>query len=540
VSGVRDSGGSAYRDGTGTFHPPERRVESGRTITGERIVRADVCVIGSGAGGAVAAKELAEGGMRVVMLEEGEWWETDQFTARPRDMTKLYRDGGQVATLGTPPIVLPVGRAVGGSTLVNSGTCFRPPSAVLERWQRELGLEELGEAELDPFFRRVERELNVSQVPADLAGGNAAVVRRGVEALGWSGDFIYRNVRGCVGSGVCAFGCPTGAKQHVGITYVPRAWAAGATTYTGARARRLELDGGRARGVVARTRGGGTLRVQAGVVVVSCGALHTPLLLRANRVGGESGQLGRNLTIHPATGVRAFLDEDVEMWRGVPQSYYVDEFAAEGIMMEGAAGPPDYMAMSLPARGAELRELMLRFRHLSQFGVMVSDSSRGEVRRVLGRPVVRYDLNRRDTDLVKRGLEKLVEIYWAAGAREVMLPIRGMPTLRDGDSQPLRRARVRAGDLQLMAFHPLGTARAGADPRRSVTDSAGLVHGVPGLYVADASVVPTALGVNPQITIMALATRMAFRLLDAAPPEHEPEPAHIPRPQVGVPTGAAA
>ena len=537
MSGVRDTGGSAYRDGTGTFHPPQRRVEAGRTISGERIVRADACVIGSGAGGAVAAKELAEGGMRVVMLEEGEWWDTDQFTARPRDMTKLYRDGGQVATLGTPPIVLPVGRAVGGSTLVNSGTCFRPPPAVLEGWQRELGLEELGEAELDPFFRRVERELNVSQVPADLAGGNAAVVRRGVEALGWSGDFIYRNVRGCVGSGVCAFGCPTGAKQHVGITYVPRAWAAGATTYTGARARRLELDGGRARGVVARTDGGGTLRVQADVVVVSCGALHTPLLLRANRVGGGSGQLGRNLAIHPATGVRAFLDEDVEMWRGVPQSYYVDEFAGEGIMLEGAAGPPDYMAMSLPARGAELRELMLRFRHLSQFGVMVSDSSRGEVRCVLGRPVVRYDLNRRDTDLVKRGLEKLVEIYWAAGAREVMLPIRGMPTLRDGDSRPLRRLRVRACDLQLMAFHPLGTARAGADPRRSVTDAAGLVHGVPGLYVADASVVPTALGVNPQITIMALATRMAFRLLDAAPPEHEPEPAHIPRPQVGVPTG---
>jgi choline dehydrogenase-like flavoprotein len=292
--------------------------------------------------------------------------------------------------------------------------------------------------------------------------------------------------------------------------------------------------------VVARTRGGGTLRVQADVVVVSCGALHTPLLLRANGVGGESGQLGRNLAIHPATGVRAFLDEDVEMWRGVPQSYYVDEFAGEGIMLEGAAGPPDYMAMSLPARGAELRELMLRFRHLSQFGVMVSDSSRGEVRRVLGRPVVRYDLNRRDTDLVKRGLEKLVEIYWAAGAREVMLPIRGMPTLRDGDSRPLRRLRVRAGDLQLMAFHPLGTARAGADPRRSVTDAAGLVHGVPGLYVADASVVPTALGVNPQITIMALATRMAFRLLDVAPPEHEPEPAHIPRPQVGVPAGAGA
>ena len=537
---ARDTGEAAYRDGTGTFHPPERRLAPGRAITGERVVRADACVIGSGAGGAVAAKELAEGGMRVVILEEGEWWETDQFTARPRDMTRLlYRDAGQLATLGATPIVLPVGRAVGGSTLVNSGTCFRPPGAVLERWQRELGLEELGEAELDPFFRRVERELNVSQVPADLAGPNAAVVRRGVEALGWSGDFMYRNVRGCVGSGVCAFGCPTGAKQHVGITYVPRAWAAGATTYTGVRAERLEVEGGRARGVVARARGGGRLTVQAGAVVVSCGALHTPLLLRANRVGGESGQLGRNLAIHPATGVRALLDEEIEMWRGVPQSYYVDEFAAEGILMEGAAGPPDYMAMSMPSGGEALRELMLRFRHLSQFGVMVSDSSRGDVRRMLGRPLVRYDLNRHDTELVKRGLEKLVEIYWAAGAREVMLPIRGMPTLRHGDTVTLGSARLRTADLRLMAFHPLGTARAGADPRRSVTDADGLVHGVEGLYVADASVVPTALGVNPQITIMALATRTAFRLLGAPPPDHEPQPARLPRPPVGVPAAAA-
>src|SRR4051812_13682569 len=159
------------------------------------------------------------------MLEEGEWHDVEELTARPREMTELlYRDAGQVVTLGTPPIVLPLGRAIGGTTVINSGTCFRTPSAVLERWEHELGLEGLGERELDPFFRRVERELNVSQVPAELAGRNAEVVRRGAEALGWSGDFIYRNVRGCVGSGVCAFGCPAGAKQHVGITYVPRAW----------------------------------------------------------------------------------------------------------------------------------------------------------------------------------------------------------------------------------------------------------------------------------------------------------------------------
>src|SRR5919109_2435638 len=184
---------------------------------------------------------------------------------------RLYRDAGQVTTLGTPPIVLPLGRAVGGTTLVNSGTCFRTPASALERWRSQLGLGGMHEQALEPFFRRVERILNVAQVPAALAGRNAEVVRRGVERLGWSGDYLYRNVRGCVGSGVCAFGCPTGAKQHVGIAYVPRAWAAGATTYTGVRARSIERRRGRVRGVVARTRGGGTLRVHCETVVVACG-----------------------------------------------------------------------------------------------------------------------------------------------------------------------------------------------------------------------------------------------------------------------------
>jgi choline dehydrogenase-like flavoprotein len=216
---VRPTGDAAYRDGTGTFHPAQRRVVDGADLAGETTIAVDACVIGAGAGGAVAAKELAEGGMRVALLEEGAWEDTGSFTGRPREMTtRLYRDAGQVATLGRPPILLPLGRAVGGTTLINSATCFRTPASVLERWRGELRLEELTEDELEPWFRRVERELNVVQVPPDLAGRNAEVVRRGVEALGWSGDFLYRNVRGCVGAGVCAFGCPSGAKQHTGVT----------------------------------------------------------------------------------------------------------------------------------------------------------------------------------------------------------------------------------------------------------------------------------------------------------------------------------
>src|SRR3954469_4882840 len=334
---MRPTGREAYTDASGSYRPRTVRVERGDRIAGERRVRADVCVIGSGAGGAPVAKELAEGGMGVVILEDGERYTTDDFHARPRTMSeRLYRDAGQTATIGNVPVVLPLGNSVGGTTTINSGTCFRTPPPVLEMWGERFGLDALNECELDPYFRRVERIINVAQVPPDLAGQNAEVVRRGAEALGWSGDYLFRNVRGCVGSGVCAFGCPTSAKQHTGLTYVPRAWDAGATTYTGTRARRIVLTGGRATGVDATTAGGGRVHVECAKVVVAAGAIHTPLLLRRNGLGASSGELGRNLAIHPATAVRALFDEEIDMARGVPQSFYIDEFADEGIMFEGA------------------------------------------------------------------------------------------------------------------------------------------------------------------------------------------------------------
>ena len=533
---MRPTGDAAYRKGTGTFHPAQRRVVDGADLHGDTTIVVDACVIGAGAGGAVAAKELAEGGMRVALLEEGRWEDTDSFTARPREMTtRLYRDAGQVATLGRSPILLPLGKAVGGTTLINSGTCFRTPAAVLARWRTELGLEGFTEAELEPWFRRVERELNVVQVPPDLAGRNAAVVRRGVEALGWSGDFLYRNVRGCVGAGVCAFGCPSGAKQHTGVTYVPKAWAAGATTYTGTRAQGIDVRGGAARAVEARTRAGGRLRVACEHVVVAAGAIHTPLLLRRAGLGTGSGWLGRNLSIHPCAAVKAIFEERIEMWRGVPQSYYCDEFADEGFVLEGAAGPPDYIAASIPRSGPEHRALMERYPHMSQFGIMICDVARGRVRAVAGRPQITYDLDPRDVHALQRGIEALCEIYWAAGAREVIVPSPRVPILRDGETRPFAHAPLRAGELTLMAFHPLGTARAGADPAASVVDGRGRAHGVGGVHVLDGAMVPSALGVNPQITIMALATRAAFALLGApAPDEPAPERMAVPRPATPV------
>ncbi len=488
-------------------------------------IDADVCIIGAGAGGAVVAAELADGGANVVLLEQGPRHDADGFTARPAEMmARLYRDGGQGLTFGSPPIVLPLGRGLGGTTVVNSGTCFRTPDAVLERWRREFGLEELTSDALDPCFARVEAELSVAEVTPELAGRNAAVARRGAQALGWSGGYLRRNARGCVGSGVCAFGCPTSAKQHTGITYVRRAEAAGARIVTGASADRVLVRGGRAHGVQARVAGEGAVQVRAPEVIVATGSIHTPLLLARSGLGGTSGQLGRNLALHPATAAFARMPELVDMAKGVPQSYYVDEFSSNGIMFEGVAGPPSYAAMSLPLTGDRHAEAMADYRRLAQFGLMVSDASRGSVHSLAGRPMIRYDLVEADVARFRTGLARLRELFEAAGAREIYLPLpTGVPP-----------ERARAGDLKLMAFHPLGTARADARAGAGVVDADLQLHGVQGVHLADGSVVPSSLGVNPQITIMALATRLSFSLLGRRVPD---TPADVPETRAGWSSG---
>ena len=523
----RPTGADAYTDGTSGPRPREVRIERGTELRGRRRVRADAVVVGTGAGGGVAAKELAEAGLDVVMLEEGEWVEPHELTARPRDISpRLYRDGAQVVTAGNIPIPLLLGRAVGGTTILNSATCYRTPPALLDAW----GL--WSSDELEPYFRRVERTFNVCRVPREIAGANAHAMERGALALGWSGEYLHRAARGCIGSGVCAFGCPSGGKQHTGNTYVPLAWDAGATTFTGCRATEVLVGNGRARGVMARTAGGGRLRIDAGLVVIAAGTIHTPGLLR--RSGVRHRALGRNLSIHPCSGVWAEFDEPVDQWRGVPQAYAVDEFAGEGIMLEGWAGPPDMLALSLPVTGAEHRRLMLAARHVAQAGLMIRDSSRGRVRGPARRPLIRYDVGTTDVRLLVRAIARAAELELAAGATAVHVPIRGAAPVRStGDVRDLEAARVRAGDLGLSAFHPLGTAAAGA-----VVDADLRVAEIDGLLVADGSVVPSALGVNPQLTIMALATRAAFRAAGRRAPEDEPEPETVGRAFVSVPAPA--
>jgi choline dehydrogenase-like flavoprotein len=493
----------------------------GATATDDIHAVTRVCVIGSGAGGAVVAKELAEAGVEVVLLEEGAFYTGKDFTGDPREMIALlYRNRGLTGTVGRVTIPIPVGRCVGGTTVVNSGTCYRAPDYVLEAWHREFGVEDIEEPSLRPYFEKVEQELNVHPVPDATYGNNSRVFERGAQALGFAGARIPRNERGCLGTGVCAFGCPQDAKQAMHVSYVPKALAAGATLYTRCRAERVLTSHGRAFGVLGSLLDatgaptGRQIRILADRIVVACGALLTPALLQRSGVPDASGLLGRNLHIHPAARVLAMFDEEVRGWEEVPQAFNVHEFTREGIFIQGQFVPPAVEAPVLPGLGETHKQRMAKFPHLASFGALISDVSAGRVRGGRGSwPLVTYRMLSEDVMKLTRAISLTAQIFFAGGAREVYSAIYPRPVLSGArDAQALLAERLRPQDIEMMAFHPQGTCRMGEDRRRAVTTSLGEYHGVRHLYVGDASLFPSSSKVNPQITIMALATRIAAHI----------------------------
>ena len=494
------------------------RVHPGNTLGGDLAVECDVVVVGTGAGGAVVGRELAEAGLAVVFIEEGHYYDRSDFTGRSFDMQqKLYRRGGSTFSVGNVGIPIPLGQTVGGTTTVNSGTCYRTPDRVLREWQHQLGLQELGPDELAPYFNRVEAVLGVDYAKAEHLGGNGRVIARGCDKLGIkSHGPLKRNAPDCDGQGVCCFGCPTDAKRSTNVSYIPLALRAGAELFSGARMTRVIVEAGRARGVVAQTEDGKTITVHARATVIACGSIMTPLVLGQQNLGGRSGQLGKNLSIHPATGVLAEFEEQILSWKGIPQGYSIDELHDEGILFEGASVPLEMTMSMTQMLGPELIRLAESYDHVASFGFMVEDTSRGSVREVMGQPMIQYWLQDKDVSHIKRGVDVLAQIFFAAGAKRVHTPIAGFDVLEsEADLAALRRSTTRAWDLDISAYHPLGTARMGTDPASSVIDANHQMHDCAGLYVVDGAAVPSALGVNPQVTIMALATRAAEKIAAA-------------------------
>lgn len=489
-----------------------------RDYRGDTAVDADVVVVGSGAGGATMAAELAEAGFDVAVIEEGSYYRTADFTADTTAMVReLYRDGGATLALGHPPVLYQEGRAVGGSTVINGGMAWRTPDKILARWERESSLAGIAR-DLEPYFARVERRIHVAPMDPEAIGNDNLLLKKGADAKGWKVIGNLRNQAHCVGSNRCAFGCPTGAKQSALVSYVPRALHYGARVYADVRVDRITRSGKRATGVVGTIVGTRhRVTVRARLVVAACGAIHTPALLARSGFRSPSGQLGRNLSMHPNVKVVAIFDQPVTGWKGTHQAFQVREFQDQGLLFAAVNLPPPLMAMSFPQRGAALGQLMASYDHMVLAGMLCEDTSTGRVRTLDGKPQAFYQLAEADAVNLKRGVVLLSELLFAAGARRILLPFHGAPDLYGpDDARRLLDRDIPARGWEVVTVHMMGTARMGADRAGAVTDPFGRVHDADRLMIADASLFPTPIGVNPMETIMALATRGAGHVIDNA------------------------
>ncbi len=500
------------------------QVTDGREAQEDVALECEVVVIGTGAGGAAAAYELASRGRAVLLLEEGDYHRRGSFRGVASWANEtMYRDQGMTIALGNVGIPVFSGRAVGGSTVINSGTCYRTPPHTFKRWGERFGLgADFTPEGLAPYYERVEAMLQVGTASplTSAPSARSSPARPTASATRTARSRATR--RTATGRASAASAAPRAPSDPPTSAMSPRRCKRGAQLWTAAHVDTINMVAGRARGVTASLgprregRRRPKLTVKADAVIVAGGTLMTPLLLQRSGLG-KSPSLGKNLSIHPASKVFALFDDRVEQWRGIPQGYSVDQFQDEGLMFEGGSVPFHIAALGVPWTGRRFMDLMAQYPHLATFGFMIQDESRGEVRAGPGgSPLVIYRLNDRDVRLMQRGFETLCEIFQAAGARRVLPLLAGHDEATTPEALArLRASRIRAGDMEITAYHPLGTCRVGAD-EGACLDPDHQLRGARGVYVCDGSAVPSSLGVNPQMTIMAMALRAA-EIVDGSP-----------------------
>jgi choline dehydrogenase-like flavoprotein len=482
--------------------------------------RVDVLVIGSGAGGAVTALELASAGRGVCVLEEGARHELAQYGAGSVEaMQRLYRRRGMTPITGRVPIGYVEGACLGGSTEINSGFWHRTPREVLLRYKSQFDLQNASPEELDPHFEWAEQRLHVS-LRGSAWPKSTQVFSRGIEAMGWSGQEVPRAASGCEDTNTCATGCPKGAKQGMSRAILPDAERAGARILTGCRARILLTSKRRVTGVLAEIeREPGAremIRIDADHVFVCAGPTETPALLRRS---GIKYHVGETLRIHPMLKVVARFPERIDAHESVLPLIQVKEFWPE-VSLGGGFFTPGHLAMMLSDNWLATRGEMANFRNMAAYYVAVRGTGDGHVRpsRVGDATThLRYDLSEEDHINLSHGLARLATLLLAAGAEEVFPTVHGIPTIRT-EIEAIRwldEGLPRAG-LSLTTVHAFSTCPIGERQDRCAANSFGKVFRWENLYVNDASMLPDSPGVNPQGTVMALARRNALRFKDTA------------------------
>ncbi len=496
-------------------------------------LRADLCVVGSGAGGSMVAMVAAEAGLDVVLLEAGAFVTPESMTQREEQMVPrlLWDHGGR--TTADRSVAIHQGRALGGSTMHNLNLCKRIPAGILAEWRRERGLSHLPAERWDALYAEVERLLSVSLVPEARWNEHNRVLRRGNEALGWEGGGLAHNRSGCRGSGFCELGCAYDAKNNAAKVLLPRAIRAGATVLTGAHAVRVHHAGGEVAGVSAASlhpvtrEAVGRITVRARRVCLSASATGTAALLTRSEVPDPGAETGGGLRVHPALVAAGEMPNDVRAWEGIPQTYECTEHLSldEGERGRGtrtwivpAFAHPVGTATILPGLGPDHRRLMTLYPRLAVLTAMIHDLTPGRVTPA-GDLGLRIDYwpDAEDRAELLHGLEASVQLLFAAGARRVFVPTDPVTELSASDStSSLRDLSFSPGSIGVTAVHPMSSVPMGDDPAVAAVGSDGAHHHVEGLFVADGSLFPTSIGVPPQLSIYAMGLHVGRAITSRA------------------------
>lgn len=485
---------------------------------GETRLQCDVAVIGTGPGGAALGRVLAERGLRVVFLEEGPAKSNFRPNLLHVNRYHMQEGGAMIAQSRDAMMPIAAGRGVGGGTLVNSAICWRTPDAVLSSWTPLLGGDDrYAPDRLRPVFEEIEALIEVGETPDAVAGENNRIVARGAAALGLPGGLLRRNTPRCVGCGACNYGCPSGGKASVDQNLIPLALAAGAIVQADVKVDRIGLTGDRATavsGIVRHPDTGadeGRITVEADRVVVCAGGVGTPRLLHhaglADRLGPAVGQ---GLHVHPGNAVLGRCEHRVEMWSGATQGAWFEHPDLPGVLPHTLTAPPGTLLLVMGKVGIEAKAALKTLPYICGCVVMISDKGSGTVGAQRdGRAKLSYSFDPHDVERIKAGMVETARVLLAGGAKTVFGPVHGLGEHDDVDSFAAAIAPTTIHDYALYASHPMASCRMGVDPATSVVGPTGETHAIRGLYLADSSIFPTSLGVNPQLTTMTLATAIA-------------------------------
>jgi choline dehydrogenase-like flavoprotein len=431
------------------------------------------------------------------------------------------QEGGAMVARGSAMMPIAAGRGLGGGTLVNSAICFRTPDAVLSGWTALLGDDRYGPAKMAPIFEEIEQILQVGPTHESIAGENNLIIVRGAKALGLPGGLVRRNTPGCQGCAQCNVGCPVGAKASVDRNLIPMAVLRGAIVQADVKVDEVLITDDCAVGVAGSIRHPDTRRelgritVRAPAVFVCCGGVGTPRLLAYSGIANRLGPaVGEGLHVHPGSAVLGRCRHKVKMWHGATQGAFFEHPDLPGVLPHTLSAPPGALILLLNAMGIHGKDAIAELPYLCGCVVMVSDQGVGRVGATSdGRADLRYWFDDGDVERIKRGMVETARVLQAGGATTLMAPVHGVGMHETVDGFEAALADRTIEDFTLYASHPMASCRMGLDANTSVVGPTGEAHRLPGLFVADSSVFPTSLGVNPQLTTATLATAIARGLV---------------------------